>query len=750
MQYTDYAGQAFNNYFDNRNKMRENAANRQLQYDKLNARYGNNGSGSQRDTLDMMAKLNEISVQAQQAHKFAEQNKRQMQQQFLKDAGTAMAIMRDKTATPDQKAQATASYRSLCKQFGGFFDEEIAEMGPNVAELLENAKPSNLNELTGDKVRSLAMQLNSNLNAKGIGFNVHGQIKDEDVYNARNDLTTMADPRNRLAMQQKRSAENMERGKQRMQDLQGLTPEQGTPGEPDYIPAGQGAPLRSDRQKGIPPGDYQPDLSNEGQLALERKDQLTDPNYAASEKGFRDFNTYEFMQIIRDGRDAECLAGLNEDQMQAIEDAINTINGGAFHNDKFVDMNKMYELLASEQIESYSNMLRAAQAQYGLDSLRHLEQENTMEHNAKDNTILAQENTNKVLGLQRNYLDNNPNLSSLQTYNTLNTTKFDPNTGTMGLGQHQQPQVLGGGSGSNSDKNAQNLHSISTTMIQSLATRNGGKIGNTEIKPEMTFDQGLQTLIANRDYTGIKELFSETGNTLVYNPKTGKQERLADMIAEYSQSTSSKYSGLVSSAVTATQQQLGNNADRNDVLVATFNNLISYMPGDWFGGATNSAKINAMTQAINNNSKMIMRSNGAIYTGTKNDLKNINYKTLAYSFEINSANIQATLNSLESAIANSTNLAEKIALGNQVANLTQMQNYNGAISEIMKATDKTFIDKLPKNLQVNTDSDNNLVIPLETNKYASIIKASDGEYFLMDKNGVSTRVPLDKLNDMLK
>ena len=145
-----------------------------------------------------------------------------------------------------------------------------------------------------------------------------------------------------------------------------------------------------------------------------------------------------------------------------------------------------------------------------------------------------------------------------------------------------------------------------------------------------------------------------------------------------------------------------------------------------------------------------MRSNGAIYTGTKNDLKNIDYKTLAYSFEINSANIQATLNSLESAIANSTNLAEKIALGNQVANLTQMQNYNGAISEIMKATDKTFIDKLPKNLQVNTDSDNNLVIPLETNKYASIIKTSDGEYFLMDKNGVSTRVPLDKLNDMLK
>ena len=399
MEYRDYAGQAFNNYFDNRNRMRENAANRQLEYDKLNTRYGNRNGVSTDDTLDIMSKLNQLSIHAQQMHQFADQTKKQKQKEFLTNAGSAMAILRNPNTTKEQKMQAQASMRSLWKQFSTFFDEEIQQMPPEFADVLENGKPTNINEITSSQLRSLQMQLNSTLNGQGIGFSIHNEIKDEDVYNARNDLTTMSDVRNNLAMKPKRTFDST----QRLKDLQGATEPQGTEGEFDYIPPGTDK-LRPNRQN-TTPADYQPDLSNEGQLALERKDQLTDPNYEAPAKGFRDFNTYEMLQILRDGNDAECLAGLNDAQKQAMEKAINIIQGGLFYNDKFADLNSVAELMAADQIESYGNILSQAQAQYGFDNLHHLQQENIMEHNRKDNIIQGQNLQNKVTEKQSQFVD---------------------------------------------------------------------------------------------------------------------------------------------------------------------------------------------------------------------------------------------------------------------------------------------------------------------------------------------------------
>lgn len=382
-----------------------------------------------------------------------------------------------------------------------------------------------------------------------------------------------------------------------------------------------------------------------------------------------------------------------------------------------------------------------------------LGQKARMEENTRQNTLQAQGNANKVLQLQQQYLDKNPNLGSLQSFNNLNVNNYDPKTGTLTGGSHQQPQILGGGGGNSSTSNDKiNPHAVGTEALKKTLQATNGILGNTSIPPEKAdFNSVLNLLLANNDMKGVRQLINAVGNEQMINPKTGKMERIRDIFANESKGVDKKSSGLFATLQNAQQEALSKVGTDNNVLLAAFDNLVSYMPGDLFGGATDSAKVAAMRIAMANNSKMEMRANGMIYTGTKDDIKNMGSRNMAYMFEINRANAARTINSIDQAIAGSADMFEKIGLAEQRERLTNFVNYTQVMFDVANILGSKLKDYIPNTgYQANTDTDDNIHIPLQHPKYSAIIKTADNNYMLQDNNGTMFTVPLKDIHKYIK
>lgn len=322
-----------------------------------------------------------------------------------------------------------------------------------------------------------------------------------------------------------------------------------------------------------------------------------------------------------------------------------------------------------------------------------------------------------------------------------------------GNSQFQQLQGLGGGGGNSSKSNDKiNPHAVGTEALQKTLQATNGVLGNTPIPPEKAdFNSALNLLLASNDMKGVRQLIDTVGNEQMINPKTGKKERIRDIFANESRGVDKKYSGSFATLQDAQQEALSKVGTDNNVLLSAFNNLVSYMPGDIFGGATDRAKVDAMRIAMSNNSKMTMRGNGMIYTGTKDDIKNMGSRNMAYMFEINRANAAHTINSIDQAIAGSADMFEKIALAEQRERLTNFVNYTQTMFDVANTLGSKLQDYIPTTgYQANTDTDDNIHIPLQHPKYSAIIKTADNNYMLQDNNGTMFTVPLKDFNKYIK